>query len=438
LTKSQRLGKEKNLHKKIIKNSPKIENGLRTTIEIGNHALNKKKIFKNGIVNSEPGNTSPHNINHLNKKIIIKKDNNQNIDEIKTNDNKLNIRKNNKKNTINGSELHQKPKIEKLNSENINLRGSKRIINRSKDFNNIKYEINNSLKIVEPKEIVDQEIRKINIKKISIINGRHIHSIKCFNSNSSQALFNTNINNSAIIDKNIPKFKKMIDFKENENENSIINKTKIINDNTYQNNLYNSKSEVNINSYFKKGFSNEINNNFYSKINLKKRNNPLLKDENIDQSDNIASGLNNNTNKDKDNDNINNKINNSNLEMNSLKKEEEQENLDSVLSSDASFENEENNSNKEANNENKIENEKENENKSNNIITEKNNDENGEGIRRIKRSRRLTLPPVKTLQNIVLKNNINDNNLKEKNNENILNFKENIEKKEENIEKENE
>ena len=270
-TKSQRLGKEKNLHKKIIKNSPKIENGLRNTIEIGNHALNKKKIFKNGIVNSEPGNTSPHNINHLNKKIIIKKDNNQNIDEIKTNDNKLNIRKNNKKNTINGSELHQKPKIEKLNSENINLRGSKRIINRSKDFNNIKFEINKSLKLVEPKEIVDQEIRKINIKKISIINGRHIHSIKCFNSNSSQALFNTNINNSVIIDKNIPKFKKMIDFKENENENSIINKTKIINDNTYQNNLYNSKSEVNINSYFKKGFSNEINNNFFSKINLKKK-----------------------------------------------------------------------------------------------------------------------------------------------------------------------
>ena len=422
LTKSQRLGKDKNIHKKIINNSPNNEN-LRNTIEIGNHLLYKKKIYSNGIVNSEPGKDSPQNISLVNKIMINEKDNNnQDKKEIKKNENKLNIRKNNKKNTINGNEFQQRPKIEKLNSENIILRQNKRTIKRSKDLNNIKYEMNKSLKIADPKEIVEQEInriKKINIKKISIVNGRHIHSIKYFNSNSSQALFNNNNSNSVIIDKDIPKFKKLnSDFKENENEN----------------NLLKINSELNINSQFKRGNSDEIKNIFSKKINLKKRNALLFKSVNLDKSENFGFDMNMKNNK--DNDNSNNIINKSKSELNDMKspsKEEEQENLDEVLSPNVSLENEINNKienkannskDKEVNNENQIENESENEkNSNNNNITEKNIDENEEKVKRPKRSRRLTLPYIKNIQKIKINNS--DDNLKENNKESILNINEN-------------
>ena len=420
LTKSQRIGNNKNIRKKLIKNSPKIENGFRNTIEVGNHILNNKEVFHNGIVNSEQGEPSPHNINHLNKKIIKK--------------NIINTNKNDKKNTINGNELQQKPKKEHINSQNIILRGNKRVINRSKDFNNIKNDINKSLKLKETKQIVEQEISKINIKKISIINGKRIHSIKCFNSNSSQALFNNNYNSV----KEIPHFKKMnSELIENGNEHKL---------------LFNANSELNINSYLKRGNTNEIKNNFYSKINLK-RNNLLNKSANFNQSESITSDMNNNDNKDINN--TNNITNNLKLELNlmkSLKKEEEQLNnkiddLDKVLNQNVSFENKEkNNIDNKDNSKDKEEvkkiNEEENENKNDIIFTEKNIDENEEGIRRF-RSRRLTLPPIKSINNIKINNNLKDNNK-----ENFLNFNEDkneieIQKnkgilKEENIENMNE
>ena len=230
---SQKLPIHKELKNNIIKNSPKLEDHLRSTIENGEHVLYSKKVLQNGIVNSNPNKEHKNNnLDKLNKKIIIKKNVKHNRTAINNNfnnDNSLNVKINspykkilNNEKSINLTESNfKKPDLSR--SRNIKFRTRKRTINQRLDLNKVKTVNNKPLNQKEPKQVIESYNKEINTKDpkknpmLSI--NSHINPIKFFISNSSQVLFNKENNNEN-------NFKKTIEDKNEGKKERIENDSK--------------------------------------------------------------------------------------------------------------------------------------------------------------------------------------------------------------------
>ena len=231
LQNSQNLENNGKLKNKKIKNSPKVGKKLRNSIELGNSFLFKKKNLLNSNLNSDINRALKNNIDPLAKKIMKKKELKENKSEIKSKENSINKKCFYKKilnNRINPKELGIKESTE----ENFNI--NKRLINKSRDFNTIKKENNTFLTIKEKKNYIDKdnkEVSKKDKRKIIERNQTHINTIKFFNSNSSQILFNKENNNNKL---------------KNDNNNDKNNDTNNDNNNANNKNKKTYKEKVNL------------------------------------------------------------------------------------------------------------------------------------------------------------------------------------------------
>ena len=297
LLNSQRVEKNKKSENKM-KNSPNPRKKLRSTVEAPNFFINKKFVHSS-IINTQ---LSEIEENNQNKKIILKRENNDKIYNIKSKDKSSDNKYTNMKKVIkykkilNTLEKTKNEKINNSNNNNINnknkiLKEKSRIINKSRDFN-----IRKNDKILK---MVVEEIKLINldarpIKKVihrnnnDLKKSNHINIIKEFNSNSSHVLFNKVIERNSV-NKNKKFITKKLNLRIKEIGESNRNTIETNKEYNFKTQIY-SDNEINNNGFI----TNTYNNDSIDRYNNEIKNGKNKKDSLVKSSFFKKSKINNN------------------------------------------------------------------------------------------------------------------------------------------------